>query len=113
MKHTIEAVTLFDAAESQRRKEIGCELAAAARKQKLQVAQEIANELAKQHGSVHMDMVAAEMLSRGCDPNELGNAAGTIFKGKQWMWTGEFVASHRVSRHSGLLRVWRKTTQQD
>ena len=37
----------------------------------------------------------------------MGPAAGSLFKTKDWEWSGRFAKSKRTSNHSRLLRVWR------
>ena len=37
----------------------------------------------------------------------LGNAAGSVFKGDRWEFTGQFVPSRRVSNRGRYVRVWR------
>jgi hypothetical protein len=100
-------MNLFDAAESERRKDAGMALAAASREAILEVARERARFVAREHGEVSMDDVAAALVVSGYDPADLGNAAGSVFRGSEWVWTGRFVRSSRVASHSNLLRVWR------
>lgn len=100
-------MNLFDAAESERRKDAGMALAAASREAILEVARERARFVARERGEVSMDDVVAALVVNGYDPAELGNAAGSVFRGREWVWTGRFVKSARVASHSNLLRVWR------
>lgn len=100
-------MNLWDARESARRKEAGIALAAAAKPELLAAARTIAKQIATVRGQVHMDQVAQEMERGGMDPVALGPAAGSVFKSKEWEWTGEFVKSERITNHSRLLRVWR------
>ena len=37
----------------------------------------------------------------------LGNAAGSLFLAKDWIFTGQWKASERVSNHARMNRVWR------
>ncbi len=37
---------------------------------------------------------------------KLANAAGSIFKGPQWRFTGQYVPSGIVSRHGAVVKVW-------
>ena len=100
----------FDAVESERRKHDGMAVAASARLAMLHKAREIARDLARRHGTVHMDMVNMELERRGIDPCRLGPGAGSLFKSLEWEFTGEFVKSARMTNHSRLLRVWRLRT---
>jgi len=101
-----ETPDLFDAAESERLKELGKATAEAnADQSPLAEAREIAGDLACPEG-ITLDDVMRVMVARGHDVHVLGNAAGSLFKGKGWRWTGEMRSSARTHRHSGLLRVW-------
>lgn len=101
-------MNLFDAAESERRKEAGIAVAAEGREYLLEIARDRARLVARERGEVTMDDVVAALVADGFDPAQLGNAAGAVFKGKEWAFTGRFVRSARVASHSNLLRVWRK-----
>jgi hypothetical protein len=81
-------MNLFDSAEAERRKEAGMAMAAAANAQLL------------------ADDVALEMHRLGLDYQSLGNAAGSVFRGR-FEWTGNVVASDRVSTHGRMIKVWR------
>jgi hypothetical protein len=39
--------------------------------------------------------------------NELGNAAGAIFRYPEWEFTGKWVKSLRKGNHARMIRVWR------
>lgn len=47
--------------------------------------------------------VSAEDVARW----QLGNAAGSLFRGEEWAWAGYFKESNSISRHSGAIRVWK------
>jgi hypothetical protein len=95
---------LFDAVEAQRRKEVGMARAASARPALLSAAREIAFMIAERRGEVHMDDVVRTMLACGHDPAELGNAAGSVFRGMAW--TGKMLPSQRASTHGRWIKVW-------
>jgi len=97
---------VFDRAESNRRKADGMAVAADHAPHLLGKAREIAVEIALSRGVVTADDVGLELARRGW-PNCLGPAAGSIFKTKDWAFTGTFVSSTRVTNHSRLLRVWK------
>ena len=101
-------MNLFDAAESERLKEAGIAAAAEGREYLLEIARDRARLVARERGEVTMDDVVAALVADGFDPAQLGNAAGAVFKGREWVFTGRFVRSARVASHSNLLRVWRK-----
>lgn len=98
--------TLFDADEAIARREAGMARAAAARPALLEQAQRIAVALARTNGIVTSDDVAARMLDFGMDYTLLGNASGSVFRGK-FVWTGGIVMSKRVSTHGRAIKVWR------
>lgn len=51
--------------------------------------------------------VSADDLILREHPLHLGNAAGSLFRGKEWEWTGKFRESIVPSRHCGILKIWR------
>lgn len=84
-------------------KAAGMARAAAHRPEPLEVAKEIARTLARMHGQVTADDVQ-EWL-RGTNAEPLGNAAGRIFMGKEWVCVG-WRASRRTTNHGRMIRVW-------
>ena len=100
---------LFDAAESERRKQEGMALAAnnPEREDLLTLARDRAKIVVRERGEVTMDDVVLRLAQDGYDVSALGNAAGSVFRGKEWEFTGKFIKSARVANHSRLLRVWR------
>jgi hypothetical protein len=101
---------LFDAAESERRKQEGMALAAnnPERSDLLELARDRARCIVRERGEVTMDDVVQRLVQDGYDVSGLGNAAGSVFRGKEWEFAGKFVKSARVANHSRLLRVWRE-----
>jgi hypothetical protein len=99
-------MNLFDAVEAERRKEEGIARAAAARPTVLAVARDVARWLGAVQGTVTSDDVAYRMASLGYSYEDLGNAAGSVFRGG-FEWTGEVRASERASTHGRVIRVWR------
>jgi hypothetical protein len=71
----------------------------------LNKAREIAREIAARKGETNSDEVSIELARRGY-PDCIGPAAGSIFKSGDFVFTGRFVNSTRVTNHSRLLRVW-------
>lgn len=96
----------FDLFEGLRQKEKGMALAADNRAGHLSIARSIAVRLAAQSPSrtVCADDVQRELIELGID---LGPAAGSIFRGREWAWDGQWKKSARVSNHARMLRVWR------
>lgn len=110
---------MYDARESKRLKDAGMLKAAKNRKYLLEIARTIARRIALAGGGVSttqpltgkMDLcvtaddVGAEMEAKGYP--DLGPAAGSIFKTKEWVWTGHRIRSNKISNHARELRVWR------
>ena len=96
---------LFDAAESRRRKAHGMAVAEDAANTLLNRARGYARECAIRWGEVNADDVSQWLESTG-NP-DLGPAAGSLFRGPEWEFTGRFVQSTRKTNHARLLRVWR------
>jgi len=97
---------LFDQSRGQIQKYRGMKSAAIHHKEKLELARAVAAILAMRSGTVSADEVG-EALLKGYGIKTLGPAGGSLFKGKQWVWTGNWIASTRVSNHGRMLRVWR------
>lgn len=99
-------MNLFDAAEAQRRKDAGMKKAADARGELLIEAQAIARRIASIWGVVTADDVAMCMTLRGLRYEDLGNAAGSVFR-NDFVWTEKVHSSIRVSTHGRTIKVWR------
>lgn len=99
----------FDLPEGERLRDEGISLAkeAYSRKALVEKAREIAIELANLHWDVTADDVFEEMIKRDLHPELLGNGAGSIFRGDDFEFTGEWRKSKRVSNHARQNRVWR------
>jgi len=99
----------FDQIESQRLKDEGMLKAARKRVSDLELARGYARDLGGtvkfQAIGITIDDVLRRMEIRG-DPVDLGNAAGSVFKTKDWYTKGETRMSTRVSRHRGRLLIW-------
>lgn len=97
----------FDFSESQRRRDDGRDLAAKRRREVLELAREIARAIAlgRPDRSCTADEVQRQLRERGYPASALGNAAGSLFRGREWELAG-YAPSARVTRHAGLNRVW-------
>ncbi len=75
----------------------------------LEVARECAREMSyvTRGGECTSDGVAGAMQRSGYRYEDLGNAAGAIFSGKEWVFTGRMVASTWPSSHGKWIKVWR------
>ena len=103
---------LFNAEESENRKKDGMDRAEGSLPMWLTAtladARSVGKMLSLKNGSVTTDDVGKYYEERGVDISErLGPAMGSMFKGRDWEWTGEFKKSERVKNHCRLLRVWR------
>ncbi|NIN68083.1 MAG: hypothetical protein GTO63_25930 [Anaerolineae bacterium] len=98
----------FDPALGTMLKEEGKARAAKAKNPLLVMAQKLAVEIALSRPSRHIsaDDVQEALSKQGVSVHALGNAAGSIFRGSQWKWTGQWVYSGRAHAHRNPLRVW-------
>ena len=89
-------------------KNTGMAAAAEAKAERLNVARQIALYLGacSPDNTCTADAVGKELRRRGLDDN-LGPAAGSIFKDGNWEFTGERILSSRKSNHARELKVWR------
>ncbi|MCP4871619.1 MAG: hypothetical protein GY898_23160 [Proteobacteria bacterium] len=99
-------VGMFDAAEGDRLRDAGIASAAASRAALLWFAKATALHLGRTGLVVCADDVQRELKRQGHDPEDLGNAAGALFRGpKLWRCVG-FRNSERTARQSGAIREW-------
>lgn len=96
---------LFDEGWSDKLKEDGMAKAADNRQEQLEIARDIAKRIAKEQGTVNADDVGRALKRIGI--NTLGPAAGSLFRGKEWVFTGQWVKSKRITNHSRMIRVWK------
>ena len=101
--------TLFDFERGGELKDEGMARAAAGRASLLAYARGLAVEIAmaRPDRCVTADDVQAALAERGVSVHALGNAAGALFAGGAWEWTGRWVKSRRAHAHHNPLRVWR------
>jgi len=99
----LEGLPLFDNAASHSAKNSGMELAAENAQDHLSRAREIAASIAlRGNGTCNADQVLMEFPSVSPGP-----WCGSIFRGKEWVFTGERIHSSRVSNHAREIKVWR------
>jgi len=98
----------FDDHRGEQLKFEGMMNAAEVRKWQLTLARGIAEKIALGRASrlCNADDVG-RVLKRKHSIDTLGPASGSLFKHKNWEWTGDWVKSKRVSNHSRMLRQWR------
>ena len=99
----------FDLNVGKTLREAGKELAAVKRAYVLSYAQMLAVSLAnsKPDRCVTADDVYRQLALLGHDGNLLGNAAGSLFRGERWEFTGQRKQSVRISNHARWIMVWR------
>jgi len=96
---------LFDLELGKQFKEEGMDLAATNDADLLNVGRAIALDIAAKRGEVTADDVQEELLRR--TGRNLRNAAGSLFRGGDFFFTGEFRQSRRTANHAHCYRVWR------
>ncbi len=101
--------TIFDAIKSNESKVSGMSQAAENKKSLLEFARKGLIEIARSRPDrcVTADDAQLYLVKNGISVRALGSAAGSLFKTKDWEFTGKLVKSVRVHAHSNLLRVWR------
>ena len=100
--------TLFDLPKAKKLRDAGKDRAATERRELLGVAQEYAVNLCRfLTVPITADEVYDAMAVTERHPERLGNAWGSVFKGPEWEWTGEWRQSTRVSNRGRYIRVWR------
>lgn len=105
-----KALLRFNAEKGDERKERGMAWAAANRASALEVARSVARELAMRSPTweTNADEVQRVLAERyGWTAGVLGAAAGSIFRGSDWQFTGNRVRSEQVRNHARELKVWR------
>ena len=99
--------TTFDFERAEQAKERGMSQAATNKASLLEYARGLARAIAREKGEITADDVQRELESRGISVRALGNAAGSLFRGKEWIATGRYVKSERIHAHANRLTVWR------
>ncbi len=98
----------FDPDEGERRKKAGKELAAEKHAYVLSVAQRIVVAVARSRAmrQATADDAQAALRDAGYNSGDLGNAAGSIFRGALWERVG-YTKSRRPSNHARVIGIWR------
>ena len=94
-----------DLGKGKAEKEKGMALGRKAKAFLLHQARKYATEIARSRGEVTADDVRAAMADEGLPG--LGMAAGSIFRGPEWVPTGEMKTSAVVANHAREIKVWR------
>lgn len=90
----------------ERAKSVGIKLAASAHYRDLQIAREIAKEMARDGREVCADDVRAILAERHPDIDGCRNWMGALFRGKEWQAVG-FVRSVTAGSHGNRILRWR------
>lgn len=98
---------LFDDNEGALRKRAGMNYAAGKRHSDLEIARNVALKISQKKRYVTADDVG-RVLQREYGILSLGPAAGSLFRTKDWRFTGLWKQSKRVKNHSRMLRVWER-----
>src|SRR5262245_23988445 len=98
---------LCDGEEGQHQGLDGMALAANHAESLLEQAQEIALELAADGREISADDVQRVLHAR--TGKLLGNACGSLFRGPEWVFTGKWRASPRITNHARMNSVDRKS----
>ena len=98
---------LFNEQEGERLKKEGMEAAADLRPSDLELARQIAREIAHNNGGLCDADKVGRVLKYRFGIDSLGPAAGSLFKGAEWDWSGQYIKSVRTTNHGRMLRVWR------
>jgi hypothetical protein len=97
---------LFDPKRGRELKEEGMALAAVNRAEALARARSVARQLP---GARTTGVIADNVWKAMVDLDiyeDLGGAAGSLFKDGAWMWTGQVRRCHRTRSHARLVMVW-------
>lgn len=99
---------LFDLAAGEAAKQAGLDRASSPmfRRDALESARKHARHLGGIFDTVTIDAVKIRMLNYGDQPEDLGNAAGSVFLTAEWEWVGSRT-SEQKKRHAGRISVWR------
>lgn len=106
--HVKKEITLFDFEAGLKRRDEGKNLAANNRAEVLSLARLLASWIAlhRESRECTADDVQSALIARGRRPEELGNAAGSIFRGKQWRYSKKIIQSTRVSNNGRTIKIW-------
>ena len=103
----MKATSLFDLAEGIQARETGKGFAAVNRATILRNARAVATWVAESRPG---RCVSADDVYRYLSPeqsSQLGNAAGSLFRGDQWENTGRRKQSKRITNHARWIMIWR------
>lgn len=102
----MEQQRLFDQRAGAAARDAGMKQAADRKNSLLEYARGIAYRLALKNGTVTADCVAKSLVRSGITEDQFGCWMGSLFRGRDFVFTGEFRQSDRVSNHGRYNRVW-------
>lgn len=107
-----EALPLFDAMDKEagkRKKKEGMDTAASHKSALLQEVRAAMHKLAlsRPERTADADDASDWLIANGRGESALGPASGSLFKDANWVFTGIWVNSRKISNHSRMIRVWR------
>lgn len=89
-------------------KERGLELASEKREDVLSLARKLARQIALRHPKRHCSADDVYIALTPYDlVDDLGPAAGNLFRGAEWEFTGLWTPSRRSTNHGRSIRIWR------
>jgi hypothetical protein len=98
--------SLFDADLSEALKARGIAFAEAGNLTELQAARIIARNHPRRYEGITADDVNMLREEMGITA-PLGNSSGALFRGGDWIPTGEYRNATRITSHARALKVWR------
>ena len=102
----METLPLFDRAESLRHRDVGIEVAVGNAQPRVLEAREIAREVCRAKGEASMDDVVAELIRRGRKSDYLGNAAGGVFRTREFKFV-RYINSIRIQSHGNRIGTYK------
>ena len=105
---TDRPMPLFDAMESEQRKQQGIQQTEDNKRSLVEFARTLAVRIALSRFDrcCHMDLVQAALIDHNISERALGNAAGGLFRAHFWRWTGRRIKSQRAHAHANEIKVW-------
>ena len=102
-------LNIFDLKQGEIERDKGRSRAEFPRAEVLQIAKMLAVNIALEHPDkiCTIDDVMYSLIEQGYSADQLGPAAGSVFKSKIWEFTGKRINSSRVSSHAREIKVWK------
>ena len=89
-------------------REIGMARAAQSRQEMLEIARAVAEEIAREQGTVTSDDVRYRLNLAPSNIRDSQNWIGSIFRGGGFIWTGDYVNSKIRRNHAAPIKVWKR-----